>query len=591
MLLNLRSLRVLRGHRALSTLLVQSHKSSNAFIRAPKHVLCLDVTDSVCIDEFLQQGLNVDEISSSNLIDALSTDGVDLSKYDALLMDRQTRLPLSELLQYATKLKLIGVPGSQTSHVDIVAATSKGVMVQHIGTDLGGKSAVEAEMVMSLLLQVVRKIPLAVADTRLSDRDTDNSRFTGEELQGKAIGIVGLNATGQRVGQLATAMGMKVLAYDPTVSEEAAAISGISKCSTLKELYETSDVLSFHVPLTTMTRNMFNAKALSQCKKGVRLVSVGGFGVFDGETIAAGLASETIGGVALEIPTEMETSDAWKSVLEHPSTISVPHNANAASDESARMYKMIAENMCAALEEREFPGVVNGVFMPLTLVPEMKPFLALSESLGKFLMELLPEKSRKDLRGVTISTRGGKDINITTPKARSALQSALMKGILSVSHPDSTYSYLNASLVAMGQGIDVRMSDLENDNGLRLKNAVHVELELRGGNRVVVMGSVFGEEPRIVQIENYTEFPAFKPQGTLLFFNNEDRPGAISHVLEKLAEAKINIASMGLARQDDQPLALGILSLDSEPAQEVLERIQNLDGITNLRLARLGNQE
>ncbi|OQR96440.1 D-3-phosphoglycerate dehydrogenase [Achlya hypogyna] len=586
-----RPLRQLYAQRGLTSLSVQSHKSTSPLASEAKHVLCLDVTDRVCIDEFLQHGLHVDEMSSASLIEALSPEGVDLSKYDALLMDRQTRLPLSDLLPHAPRLQLIGVPGAQTSHVDILAATSKGVMVQHIGTKLGGKSAVEAEMVLSLLLQSVRKIPLAIADTRIPDRDTDNSRFTGEELHGKSIGIVGLNPTGQRVGELATAMGMRVLAYDPTISEEAAALSGIAKCGTLQELYATSDVLTFHVPLTKRTRAMFSDASLADCKHGVRLVTVGGFGVLDAATVASGLASGKIAGLALEMGAQDSAAAGWESVLSHPATLAMPFDADASSDESARMYKMIAENMVAALDQRAFPGVVNGVFMPLTLVAEMKPFLALAESLGKFLMEIIPAKTRKDLRGITLSTRGGKDIDITTPKARSALQSALLKGILDVSHPGPSYSYLNASLVAMGQGVDVRMGDLENDSGLRLKNAVHVEMELRGGQRIVVMGSVFGEEPRVVQVEDYTEFPAFKPQGTLLFFNNQDRPGAISHVLEQLARADINIASMGLARQDNQPLALGILTLDGEPDDDTVARIQALNGITNVRLARMGSIE
>ncbi|EQC32593.1 hypothetical protein SDRG_09910 [Saprolegnia diclina VS20] len=575
--------------RSLTSLAVQSHKATNvAASTAPKHVLCLDVTDRVCIDEFLQQGLHVDEMSSASLIEALAPDGADLSKYDAMLMDRQTRLPLSDLLTHATRLKLIGVPGAQTAHVDILAATNKGVMVQNISTKVGGKSAVEAEMVLSFLLQIMRKIPRAVAATRSTSIDADTNAFTGEELQGKAIGIIGLNETGQRVGELATAMGMRVLAYDPTVSEEAAALSGIAKCATLPELYATSDVLTFHVPLTSRTRQMFNASALAHCKRGVRLVAVGGFGVLDAGAVADGLATEHIGGIALEMPSPDVQVDAWSPVLSHPSAVVAPYDADATSDESARMYKMIAENMCAALDERAFPGVVNGVFMPLTLVPEMKPFLALSESLGRFVMELLPPASRKDLRKLTISTAGGKDIDITTPKARSALQAALLKGMLEVSQPQTAFSYLNASLVAMAQGVDVRLGDVENDSDLRLKNAVHIEVELKGGLKLTVVGSVFGEEPRIVQVDEYTEFPAFKPNGTLLFFNNQDKPGAISHVLQQLALAKINIASMGLARQTNQPLALGILTLDDDMTDETLARIQGLEGITNVRLARMG---
>ncbi|KAF0716732.1 Aste57867_2696 [Aphanomyces stellatus] len=569
------------GRRRFSAVSFKSH--TPAFSNAAKHILCLDVGNPVCIDEFLQHGYHVDEISSQDLINSLGTLGPSLDKYEALLTDGHTKLPTHDILAHATRLKLIGIPGAQTSHVNLLAATNKGVMVQHIGTKLAGSSAVEAELVLSLLIHVARKIPQAIQSTKAGDGTRD--AFLGHELLGKSIGIVGLNETGQRVGELASAMGLRVLAFDPNVSAEAAALVGVAKCDSLAELYGASDVLTFHVPLTGLTRKMFNAAALAQCKQGVTLISVGGMeGVIDDAILLPALTSGHVAGVAVD----PSSPAAWPAVIDHHPAVLVASSAARATKthEPARQYKLIAENMCAALDGRSFVGVVNGVFLPLTLLPEMKPFLALCESLGRFLDQVLPSG---DVAHVTITTKGGRDIDITTPKARSALQGAVVKGLLAARAHGAPLSLLNASVVAMGQGIDVRLADELDGHATtqHLNNAVQVQVELQTGARCVVMGTVFGEEPRIVQVDEYNDFPAFKPHGTMLFFNNEDRPGAITGVLDQLARADINIASLGLARQADKPQAMGMLSLDSDPTDEIVARLKDLPGITNVRVAKL----
>ncbi|RHY28015.1 hypothetical protein DYB32_006330 [Aphanomyces invadans] len=551
-----------------------------AFSNNGKRVLCLDVGNPVCIDEFLQHGITVDEVSSQDLVESLPAFQSSLAQYDALLTDAQTKLPMHEILSHATRLKVIGIPGSQTGHVNLLAATNRGVMVQNIGTKLAGTGAEEAEMVLSLLIQVARKIPQAMASTKYGDGSHDE--FLGRELQGKSMGIVGLNETGQRVGELACSMGMHVYAFDPNIAAEKAASFGVTKCSSLSDLYGKADVLTFHVPLTGLTRNMFDSAALAQCKPGVTLVSVGGMeGVIEESILLPGLTSGHIGGVAVDL----SSADAWPSVVSHSSVLKAATGSTKANL-PARLYKMIAENMCATLDERAFVGIVNGVYMPLTLLPEMKPFLALSESLGRFLVEMLPRQVA--IAHVTITTKGGRDIDITTPKARSALQNAVMKGLLHQRDDESPpLTLLNASVVGMSRGIDVRLMDDLDQDIQHLNNAILVQVELQNGTKSVVMGSVFGEEPRIVQVNEYNDFPAFKPQGTMLFFNNEDRPGAITGVLDQLARSKINIASLGLGRQPDKLQAMGMLSLDSDPTDKIVTKLRELPGITNVHLVRL----
>ncbi|RLN51177.1 hypothetical protein BBJ28_00003519 [Nothophytophthora sp. Chile5] len=575
-------------------------------------ILCVDVPEQVaeasCVKELVQRGHVVDQVRAASDSYLASV----VSDYDALLVAPGTKLP-RELLQLGarSKLQLVAVPAASipSEDIDLMEATNQGVMLLQLeAKQVGDRSSVEAEIGLSLLIQLARHLPRSLASTR-SGEPFDREQFAGVELAGKNLGIVGIGQAGRRVVDMAHALGLQVFGFDPNLTQEAAQLMGVKSVS-LDELYATCDFLTFHAPLTARTRGMFGDAALDKCKPGVKIVSVaeykGSHGLLDEATLLRGLESGRISGVALDIlqaPDAADGAELSQELMKHDQVITRTHADGTASGDIllARKYRLLAENVGDALAQRYFRGVANGVFMPLTLLPEMKPFLELSEALGRFVHQLTMSADPKNrITTVSLAATGGVQIDITTPQARQALQNAVLKGMLesmrerkgdSAKHDDQLpVSLLNASLLAMSMGIDVRQGDLKSDPAAvrrHLKNCLAVVVETKNKDRLLVKGSVFGEDPRIVRVNEYSDFPAFRPSGNLLVFNNEDRPGAIAGILSELAEAKINIANFGLARQANVELPLGILTLDSVPSEETLNTLKELPNVRSVRFAQV----
>ncbi|ETI46302.1 phosphoglycerate dehydrogenase [Phytophthora nicotianae CJ01A1] len=576
-----------------------------------RRILCVDVPEHVaetsCVQELVQRGHVVDQVRAAS--DEYLTSVV--KDYDALLAAPGTKLP-RELLRAGAKhkLQLVAVPAASipSEDIDLMEATNQGVMLLQLESkQVGDRSSVEAEIGLSLLIQLARHLPRSMACMR-SGEPFDRQQFAGTELAGKSLGVVGIGQAGRRVVNMAHALGLQVFGFDPNLNQEAAELMGV-KCVSMDELYATCDFITFHAPLTARTRGMFGDEALEKCKPGVKIVSVaeyrGSHGLLDENTLLRGLESGKISGVALDLLQSadgLDMSPTWQELMKHENVITRAHADGTASDDvlQRRKYRLLAENVGDALAQRYYRGVANGVFMPLTLLPEMKPFLELSESLGRFVHQLALSADPKDrITNVFLAATGGLQIDITTPQARQVLQNALLKGMLesmreykepAEDEEQPEISLLNSSLLAMAKGIDVRQGDLKTDPAAvrrHLKNCLAVVVETKNKDRLLVKGSVFGEDPRIVRVNEYSDFPAFRPKGNILVFNNEDVPGAIAGILSELSEAKINIANFGLARQNNVEHPLGILALDSVPSDETLNALKELPSVRSVRFAQV----
>lgn len=582
--------------------------STASVLTESRRILCVNVpqfeSETSCIQELVQRGHRVDQLHSDSDLNSVA-----IEDYDALLVSPDTALPLSLLQKGArAKLQMVAVPADKvdTSKIDMMEATNQGLLVLQLEKkQVSDKFSVEAAIGMGLLLNVARHIPASIATIR-SGEPYAREQFKGTELCGKKLGIIGLAQAGKCVVEMAHAMGMQVFGYDPNLTHESAELMGVRRLN-IDELYASCDILAFHAPLTGKTRGIFDDKALDMCKDGVKIVSVAEYkgrnGLLNQDALLRGLESGKISGLALDFLGDQEDGEAtadvcetWKKIASHENVITQTHFDGKSSNdvELAKKYRTIAENVCDALALRYYRGVANGVFMPLTLQPEMKPFLELSEAIGRFLFEITVSSDPKDkISKVMIATSGGLQVDITSPRAKSALQSAVMKGAMASlgerrrarQFDTPNITLLNSSLVAMTNGIDVRQGEVEGPELQHLNNSITVEVETKAKVKHLIMGSVFGEDPRIVRVNEYTDFPAFRPSGNLLMFKNQDKPGAIAGILNELSRSQINIANFGLSRQDNVEHALGILSLDQAPSEDTLERLRKLPTLQSLQFA------
>lgn len=601
--------------------------------RSMHKILCIDlqpsVADNSCVPELIQRGHQVDQYQSTSFdvecgpaaspVDRVEGETLQnlILDYDALLISPKTKLSRNILQRGSqAKLRMIATPSRRfdSTNVDVMEATNQDIMLLQLDEmQIEESLSVEAEKAFTLLLQ----LSFSVSSEHLNALDSMQKSF-GQTLKKKRFGIIGLGRAGSCVAEIAKAFDLQVAAYDPNISEGKAKMLGIRYCDSLLELYKNSDIISFHAPLTGKTRSMFDDDALYHCNDGVILISVAEHtdqaGLFEAKTLVKGIKSGKISGLGIDLLQEPANTadtktfpDGLESLAASPNVLFRSHQKpirTAAMDHVslAHFYRAIAENLCNAISRRGYRGVSNGIFMSWTLLPEMQPFIQLGEAIGKFVYQYLSLQiaHENSIASISAATTGGISADLSTPKARLVVQNAIMKGFLVAERNCAQHrsleetqnhrlSLLNASFIAMSNGIDVRfVENAENVHGIQhLNNSITVNVKTKQDQQLTVTGSVFGEEPRIVCIDEYNNFPSFRPEGNLLLFRNQDSPGVVARILKELATSKINIANFGLARQDNLPLALGILTLDTPPSATIMATLRGFKDVRSLRLVQI----
>lgn len=263
-----------------------------------------------------------------------------IEKYDAVIVRGRTKIT-AEVLTAAVRLKVIGRAGVGVDNINLEAARHKGVIV--VNAPKSTTLAV-AELTLGLMLAVARSIPRA--DQAMKNGTWIKKQLEGVELRGKTLGIIGLGNIGSAVGRLATALGMRVQAYDPLISADEIDARGAEPVS-LKELYATSDFITLHVPLTESTRGMINAEALAQMKPGVRLICAARGGVVDEEALLQALNSGRVAGAGLDV--FAKEPPGLTELIAHPNVVATPHIGAQTEEAQVRASEDIACEVLAAL--------------------------------------------------------------------------------------------------------------------------------------------------------------------------------------------------------------------------------------------------
>lgn len=424
----------------------------------------------------------------------------------------------------------------------------------------------------------------------------------GVELQGKTLGVVGCGRIGQVVISCAQTLGMKTIGYDPVMSaEDFGAIPGVKRVE-LEEIWKQSDFITVHTPLTPQTTNLIGEATLAKCKKGVRIVNCARGGIVDEAALLKALESGQVAGAALDVFTSEPPKEGLKPLIAHPRLIGTPHLGASTDEAQINVARDIANQMCDVFEQKDFVGIVNVPYLSASTNPHMKPFMSLAETIGMIQAQLSPSSAA--ISKVTLKTFGGRDVNITNKAARQLLEAHVLKGI--VKRSPSTASLpsvdmISAPLIAKEQlKISTHISD-QNPTQQFLSssrssstsnpywNLVCVDVVREDGSECSVTGVVLGSSPHIVQVDQFMDVFAFKPEGNyILAFRNEDRPGAIKEVLVHLAESNVNIASMNVARaatSDD--LALCFMALDDDVPAATMEALRGLPFLHNVAKIQL----
>jgi D-3-phosphoglycerate dehydrogenase len=510
----------------------------------------------------LQEELTVDvlpNLKRQQFLDAIP-------EYDAVIVRSATQID-REAIERGWRLKVVGRAGIGLDNIDVEAATRRGILVVNAPQS---NILSAAEHTMALLLAMARRIP--AADASLRSGRWERNKFTGVELHGKTIGVVGMGRIGTLVAQRAQAFGMRVVVYDPYVSESRAAKLGIGLAPALEDLCRESDFISIHLPKTSETRGLLGDKAFAAMKPGVRIVNTARGGIVDEAALLRAHKEGIVAGAAFDV---FEKEPPGKHpFFEEPDFVVTPHLGASTEEAQEKAGTSIAEQVLLALRGEFAPYAVN-IQGGAEYVEAIRPFISLTEKVGRILNGVAGDR----IGEVHMEFRGSvaeHDTRILTLAGLKGLFSAIV-------HEPVTY--VNAPLLAQERGIEVK--ETKSAVSTDFVNLVAMRAASDGGT-VAVAGTLVGkkDEERIVQVYEYGM--DMRPERYMCFLRYTDVPGVIGKVGTVLGDANVNIASMQVSRQTIGGDALMGLTVDDEISPEALQRIKDVISATDARFIDLG---
>ncbi len=512
------------------------------------------------VEVFRARGIEVDYRPGLSDQEKLAVAG----QYDGIAVRSATRLR-GALLDAASRVKVIGRAGIGVDNIDVETCSRRGTVVMNTPF---GNTITTAELAIAHLLAAARQIPQASASTKAGK--WEKGRFMGMELTGKKAGVVGAGNIGAIVCDRLRGLHMTVLVYDPFISNERAEAMGVKKVGSVGELAEQVDILTVHVPLLDATRNMINADILARMKPGAILVNCARGGIVDEEALFDACKSGHLRAAALDVYTREPAHESPLFSLENVSC--TPHIGASTSEAQENVAVQVAEQMSDYL----LTGVVrNAVNVPAVSEEEYKqlaPYMKLSERLG----QLMGQVRKPGYTRVTMHFEGPVSAMNHKPLVNAALQ-----GLLSQSLED--VNAVNAAMLAKDRGIEV--CEVSRDASDHFTNLIRLEIEGDAGGGCV-SGTMFdGVRPRLVSVDSFEIEIA--PAGRMLLLENRDRPGVVAAIGSILAEAGINIGDFRLGRDPGRSSAVSIVSVDSRPGKEVLEKLAVLPNMLSVHYVEL----
>jgi D-3-phosphoglycerate dehydrogenase / 2-oxoglutarate reductase len=483
-------------------------------------------------------------LSPEELLDAIG-------EYDALIVRSATRVD-EDLLERADNLKVVGRAGVGLDNIDVDAATRNGVLVVN-APQSNVLSA--AEHTMALLLAQARNIPQA--HSALVSGSWEREKWSGVELHGKTLGIIGLGRVGTLVAQRASAFGMSLIAFDPYVSVARAAQMGAELMDTVAAVTSRADFITIHLPKTPETVGIVGDNELSKLVPGARLINTARGGLVDETALVSALKDGRLAGAAVDVFDSEPVTD--HPLFGLPNVVVTPHLGASTAEAQDKAGVAIAEQVVLALMGDFVPYAVN-VDVGADIPERVRPYLGLAERLGRIAVGL----AGRGIESIRFEYVGG----IAEEDTRALTLSGLKGAFSSVVHEPVTF--VNAPLLAKERGIGVQ--EMKTSQSLDYVNAVEVHAQ-SPDETVSVAGVLVGkrDNERLVRVFGYDLDMAFSPH--MVFLRYEDRPGIVGIVGTLLGKAGVNIANMQVARHSEGGEALMALAVDSAIPQEVLRRI------------------
>lgn len=485
-----------------------------------------------------------------------------IGDYDGLVIRSATKVT-AEIIEAGSRLKVVGRAGIGVDNVDIEAATKRGIVVMNTP---GGNTVTTAEHAISMMCSLARQIPQA--DATMKQGRWEKKLYMGVELKNKTLGILGVGNIGSIVADRAKGLKMRVIAYDPYLSEEAASNLGVELVD-LETLYKTSDFISIHVPKTDETQDMMNMEAFKIMKAGVRIINCARGGIVNEKDMAEALKKGLVAGAAFDVFAK-EPVEPDNPLLSLDNVILTPHLGASTGEAQENVAVAVANQIADYLVSGTITNAVNVPSVSSEVLPKVQPYLELSEKLGSLTSQLaeFAPKMVEIRYGGTVRELPSEPMTIS-----------VLKGVMEPVLGGGAVNFVNAQVLAEDRGL--KYNEVKSSEKADYSNLIEVTLSA-GGQEISAAGFIFeGREPRIIRIGPFSMEAI--PVGNVLVLSNEDRPGVIGNLGSILGAHSINVASMQIGRDKPGGEALSFLQIDDEPGEKVLKEISKLPHIKTVK--------
>jgi D-3-phosphoglycerate dehydrogenase len=527
-----------------------------------------------------------------------------LASHDGVVVRSETQITADVLDECMTKmesrLKAIARAGVGVDNIDLDAATGFGIAVMNSAS---ASTITTAEHAFALMIALARNI--APAHMNMVAGGWDRTKYTGLQLHGRTLGVVGFGRIGQTLARRAMAFGMNVIAYDPLINADTALDGQVKLVRSFDDLLPISDIISFHVPKTEATTNMFNRERFAKIKPGLLIVNAARGGIIDEAAMIEAIDAGKCGGAALDV-FDPEPLAKDSPLRKHPKILLTPHLGAS----TVEAQEAVAVDACRALlmylRGEGLEGAVNAGGLRMDLSERQKKFVDLASRMIALLNAAVAEPN---LSSVTLTVRGENLASRADSIARFALAELLKRSL------DEPVSVINAALIAERRNINVQTVIAADKGEDRLAIEIntargdgmtsqegkspdrHIATSPRSGGggwggvgMHRVEGAIYADGlPRITHLDGYNM--DMVPAGHMVLLTNADRPGRIGLVGKMFGDANVNIAEMVIGRKplpDSQgQIAMMILKVDDAPPADLLAKLRRAEGIINVALVEL----
>ena len=484
-----------------------------------------------------------------------------LAEYDGAICRSGVKIT-AEALEGVKRLKAIARAGVGVDNIDLKAATRHGVVVMNTP---GGNTTSAAEQTFALMLAVSRNT--CAANQSLVEGRWDRKKFTGRELCGKTLGVIGMGRIGQTVAKFARAFDMNIIAFDPYLSAQRAQELDVKVYESVAEMLPLVDYLTVHVPLTDATRNLIDEKEIAMMKDGVFLINCARGGIYNMDALLKGIESGKLGGVGLDVFPEEPFTES--PLFGKPNVVCTPHLGASTKEAQMNVALEAVQLLIDYLSHGVIRQAVNFTPLDPKTLSELRGPLDLAHRLGLLAQQVAPGP----VSSVKIKYRGE-----LAKKSSALVTSAFCSGFLTGVISEEVNI---VSAVPMMQERGIKLVEEKDGADTDFASIIYVELETDKG-ALSFAGTLFGAViPRLIKFRNMRLDSQL--DGSLLITMQKDQPGIVAALGAASAKRGVNIAQMALGRNLNAPngLAVSVLSLDGEVPADLLPDVKTIEGVVD----------